>query len=134
MVKAGISTFLLILKENVHSPLSMIFTVGFSYMVLIIFNTERVSFYSWFVECVHFLIMKMCSIMSNDFSASIEIIREGNGTPLQYSCLENPMDRGAWEAAFHEVVKSWTRLSDFPSLLICLGSLGMTQTHLSNLL
>ena len=39
--------------------------------------------------------------------------REGNGTPLQYSCLENPMDRGAWQAAFHEVIKSGTRLSDF---------------------
>ena len=38
---------------------------------------------------------------------------EGNGTPLQYSCLENPMDGGAWWAAFHGVVKSWTRLSDF---------------------
>ena len=33
---------------------------------------------------------------------------EGNGNPLQYSCLENPMDRGAWYAAVHEVVRSWT--------------------------
>ena len=39
--------------------------------------------------------------------------REGNGTPLQYSCLENPMDGGAWEAAVHGVPKGWTRLSDF---------------------
>ena len=38
---------------------------------------------------------------------------EGNGTPLQYSCLENPMDGGAWQAADHGVSKSWTRLSDF---------------------
>ena len=37
---------------------------------------------------------------------------EGNGTPLQYSCLENPMDRGAWWAAVHGVAKSRTRLSD----------------------
>ena len=36
-----------------------------------------------------------------------------NGTPLQYSCLENPMDGGALQAAVHGVVKSWTRLSDF---------------------
>ena len=36
---------------------------------------------------------------------------EGNGTPLQYSCLENPMDGGAWWAAVHGVAKSWTRLS-----------------------
>ena len=33
--------------------------------------------------------------------------------PLQYSCLENPMDRGAWQATVHEVAKSWTRLRDF---------------------
>src|SRR5574340_778921 len=39
--------------------------------------------------------------------------REGNGTPLQYSCLENPMDGGAWWAAVHRVAKSQTRLSDF---------------------
>ena len=38
---------------------------------------------------------------------------EGNGTPLQYSCLENPMGGGAWEAAVHGVAKSRTRLSDF---------------------
>ena len=38
---------------------------------------------------------------------------EGNGTPLQYSCLENPMDGGAWWAAVHRVAKSRTRLSDF---------------------
>ena len=38
---------------------------------------------------------------------------EGHGTPLQYSCLENPMDGGAWWAAVHGVAKSRTRLSDF---------------------
>ena len=38
--------------------------------------------------------------------------REGNGTPLQYSCLENPMDRGAWWAAIHGVSNSRTQLSD----------------------
>ena len=32
---------------------------------------------------------------------------EGNGSPLQYSCLENPMDSGAWQAIVHAVVKSW---------------------------
>ena len=38
---------------------------------------------------------------------------EGNGTPLQYSCLENSMDRGAWKAAVHGVTEGQTRLSDF---------------------
>ena len=41
---------------------------------------------------------------------------EGNGNPLQYSCLENPTDGGAWWATVHGVAKSWTRLSDFTSL------------------
>ena len=35
----------------------------------------------------------------------------GNGNPLQYSCLENPMDRGAWQATVHRVPKIWTQLS-----------------------
>ena len=39
--------------------------------------------------------------------------REGNGTPLQYSCLENPMDGGAWYAPVHGVAKSQAQLSDF---------------------
>ena len=36
----------------------------------------------------------------------------GNGNPLQYSCLENPMDRGAWQATVHGVAKSQTQLSN----------------------
>ena len=44
---------------------------------------------------------------------SILIFGEGNGTPLQYSCLENPMDGGAWKAAVHGVTEGPTRLSDF---------------------
>ena len=38
---------------------------------------------------------------------------EGNGNPLQFSCLKNPMDRGAWKATAQRVAKSWTRLSDY---------------------
>ena len=38
---------------------------------------------------------------------------EGHGYPLQYSCLENPMDRGAWQPAVHEVTKSQMWLSNF---------------------
>ena len=37
---------------------------------------------------------------------------EGNGNPLQYSCLENSMDRGAWKAIVHGVTKSWIQLSN----------------------
>ena len=49
-------------------------------------------------------------------------IGEGNGNPLQYSCLQNPMDGGAWEAAVHGVAKSQTWLSDIPYLSFsCIG-------------
>ena len=44
---------------------------------------------------------------------SEEAIGEGNGTPLQYSCLENTMDGGAWWAAVHGVAEGQTRLSNF---------------------
>ena len=37
---------------------------------------------------------------------------EGNGNPLQFSCQENPTDRGTWKATVHRVARSWTRLSD----------------------
>ena len=40
-------------------------------------------------------------------------VREGNGTPLQYSCLENPMDGRVWKAAVHGITEGRTRLSDF---------------------
>jgi len=51
-----------------------------------------------------------CGTFNNDY---VDDIGEGNGNPLQYSCLENPMDRGAWWAAVHGVTKSRTRLSNF---------------------
>ena len=48
---------------------------------------------------------------------------EGNGNPFQYSCLENSMDRGAWQATIHGVVNSWTRLNNshfhFCSVYLC---------------
>ena len=46
---------------------------------------------------------------------TVEHIREGDGTPLQHSCLENPVGRGAWWAAVHGVAKSQTRLKRLSS-------------------
>ena len=39
-------------------------------------------------------------------------LEKENGNPLQYSCMENPMDRGAWQVTIHGITKSWTQLSD----------------------
>ena len=52
--------------------------------------------------------------MEWEFGVSRCKLGEDNGTPLQYSCLENSMDRGAWWAAVHGVAKSRTLMSDFP--------------------
>ena len=49
------------------------------------------------------------------FHFSLSCTGEGNGHPLQYSCLENPRDRGAWWAAVYGVTQSWTRLKQFSS-------------------
>ena len=54
------------------------------------------------------------------FIVSLTLPLHGNGTPLQYSCLENPMDGGAWCAAVHGVAESWTRLH-FDFSLSCIG-------------
>ena len=54
-----------------------------------------------------------CSSERKSFTSLTYIKGEGNGTPLQYSCLEIPMDGGAWWAAVHGVVKSRTQLSNF---------------------
>ena len=56
---------------------------------------------------------------------------EGNGNPLQYSCLENPMGGGAWWAAVHEVAKEWDITEQLSTHIICLlGSIpGIEKTE-----
>ena len=64
---------------------------------------------------------KLFQFMINILSVSYNVLNvigfrtdQGcNGNPLQYSCLENPMDGGAWKAVVHGVARSWTRLSNF---------------------
>ena len=58
-------------------------------------------------------------------------IGEGSGTPLQYSCLENPRDRGTWWAAVHRVAKSRTRLSNFTFTFHCHALEKEMATHSS---
>ena len=54
---------------------------------------------------------------------------EGNGNPLQYYCLENPMDRGAWYATVYGVTKSQTRLSNFTSHYLLIGLLTLDSVQ-----
>ena len=65
------------------------------------------------------LVLKNLPANAGDIKRSLGLIPgsarspgEGNGNPLQYSCLENPMGRGSWWAAVHGVAKDQTRLSD----------------------
>ena len=64
-------------------------------------------------QFVHILNTCSCFVSFNINRLLAIALGEGNGTPLQYSCLENPVDGGAWKAAVHGVAKSRTRLSDF---------------------
>ena len=66
--------------------------------------------YTYFCETAFLSLSLSLFGFANCHSSSIG---EGNGTPLQYSCLENRMDGGAWLAAVHGVAKSQTRLNNF---------------------
>ena len=57
---------------------------------------------------------------------------EGTGNPLQYSCLENSMDRGNWPATVHAVPESWRRLSDFHYSLFHLDPHHNTRVFMNN--
>ena len=65
--------------------------------------------------CLHYVNYKLVTILiqASVIHTTAMAYRKGNGTPLQYSCLENPMDGGAWWATVHGATKSQTRLSDF---------------------
>ena len=74
------------------------------------------------------MVIQVYALSSNGEEAEVEQfsedLGEGNGTPLQYSCLENPMDRRAWWATVHEVTESRTRLSWW--LRLCASTAGGT--------
>ena len=70
------------------------------------------------MDCIVHGVAKSWTQLSNfhftcHFLLQKTLTREGNGTPLQHSCLENPMDGGAWWATVHGVAEGRTRLSDF---------------------
>ena len=77
------------------------------------------------------LLNRITDSMNMSLSKLWEILGEGNGTPLQYSCLANPMGGGAWWAAVHGVAKSRTRLSDFTFTFHCHALEKEMATHSS---
>ena len=77
----------------------------------IYFISVKRSLLGFFLICITNFTFILVSLIK--YFIGREANGEGNGTPLQYSCLENPMDVGAWWATVHGVAKSRTRLSDF---------------------
>ena len=68
----------------------------------------------FFSACVCICIQRILPMQETwIWSSSGKILGEGNSNPFQYSCLENPMDRGAWQSIVHGVTKSQTQLSDW---------------------
>ena len=77
-----------------------------------------------FARCIYIFFYRVMSYFYNSqdlgsIPGSGRSPGEGNGNPLQYSCLENPMDGGAWGATVHEVAKSQTRLCNFTFTFTC---------------
>ena len=100
-------------------PLAICFTHGSVYMSIPISQSINPPF-TYLYPHVFSLCQGLYSCLGNRFiytiiHFSLSCIGEGSDTPLQYSCLENPMDQGAWCTAVHGVAKSRTRPSEFIS-------------------
>ena len=112
-------------------------SVTISQSLLKIMSIESVMPSNYRILCCPLLLLPSIfpriSVFFNELTLQIRwpkywSLGEGNSTPLQYSCLENPMDGGAWWATVHSVTKSRTRLSDFTFTLL-LGRKVMTNLN-----
>ena len=79
-------------------------------------------------QCFSYLLL--CNSERFHFELSLWCIGEGNGNPLQCSCLENPRDGGAWWAAVYGVTQSWTRLKRLSSSSIYVTNLSLNLSNL----
>ena len=95
---------IILLHHYNHFHMSFSFCQPLLHTVLLLDPADTHILVARIVESIHFI---FDGIQESDRRG------EGNGTPLQYSCLENPMDGGAWWAAVHGVAKSQAGLSDF---------------------
>ena len=113
--------YFLAVISTILSSSSLICSFASDILLLIPSRVFLISITVLFVSvCLFFnlsrsLLIDYCifSILFLKFGIIYTIIGKGNSTPLQYSCLENPMDGGTWWATVHGVAKSQTQLSDF---------------------
>ena len=89
-----------------NHPIPFLFWLGNITLCIRTTSFLSIHFVHGHIDCEAYHIFNVCKVM-------YFLIGEDNGTPLQYSCLENHMDGGAWWAAVHGVVKSRTRLNNF---------------------
>ena len=122
-------------QEVSRSNLNLLHTDGYLHSICIAFTAIYIAFMLYWgfpggseVKASACNVGDLCSIPRSGRSPG-----EGSGNPLQYSFLENPMDRGAWWATIHGVTKSWTRLSDFTFTFFHLFLLLLHQPHLRSL-
>ena len=130
MKETGISDYLTFLLQNLHAWQEA--TIGARQRIInwfktgkgvhhsyilspCLFNlyTEYNMWYASLVEAQAWIKTAERDIKSLRYADDITLIRDGKGTPLQYSCLENPRDGRTWWAAVHAVAKSWIWLNDF---------------------
>ena len=92
-------------SHSVQDAHNVTFTLLSQYEISHTFLTSFVRHMFWLIPIEYFSMLIWANYITG--------IGEGNGTPLQYSCLENHTDGGAWSAAVHGIARSRTRLSDF---------------------
>ena len=107
--------FVLLCLTHIHCLLHCQISTTWLYQMFSPHWWKSVCLLEWPIEVIWDLafILGWLQRANNFWERLLWYVGEGNGNPLQYSCLENPMDGGAWWAAVHGVPKSWTQLSDF---------------------
>ena len=111
VIKANV-TFLIFCRNNLSIDVSKVLKSPTIILLLSISSFMSVSIRFMYLGALKMGAYLFISIISYHWIDPF-ITGEENGNPLQYSCLENFMNRGAWQAAVHGVTKSQTRLSDF---------------------
>ena len=103
-------------QSNVVFPIYWIFLLQVLYFLVLEFS------FGYFIVFISLLRFPICALFQTSFDIDIIAIGKGNGIPLQYSCLGNPKDRGAWWATIHGVRKSQKWLKNWATTIIAISA------------
>ena len=109
---------------NTHMWASKAMELTFGEQDILLFQTIKIIYSYWGASMVA---QNQCGRPRSLIPGLGKSPREGNGNPLQYSCLENYMDKEAWWASIHGVTKSQKRLCDWHHLHICIHNEGLPR-------